>query len=66
MDGSYSAPSLLTLYLAGVVFIVIILVLVSFILNSRRSARLENTIDELQERLQVSEIALEEDRKSVV
>ena len=65
MDGSYSAPSLLTLYLAGVVFIVIILVLVSFILNSRRSARLENTIDELQERLQVSEIALEDAKRSL-
>ena len=65
MDGSYSAPSLLTLYLAGVVFIVIILVLVSFILNSRRSARLENTIDDLQERLQVSEIALEDAKRSL-
>ncbi len=65
MDVYTSAPSLLTYYLAAIVFIVLILVLVSFVLSSRRSSRVENSIDDIQERLQASEVALEDAKRSL-
>lgn len=65
MDISNSSLGLLPYYFMGGLVVVLLLLLVSFILNNRRTSRIEALMEDLQERLVQSEIALADADKSL-
>ncbi len=60
-----SALDLRLIYFIGGIVAVLILLLVSFVLNARRAARLENTLDELQSQLTRANEQLDDTAKSL-
>lgn len=65
MDITNGNLGLLPFYFMGGLVVVLFLLLVSFILNNKRASRIEAIMDELQERLVQSEVALADAGKSL-
>lgn len=65
MDMTSSGMSLLSIYLVGGLIVVLLLLLAAFILNNRRASRIEGAMEEMQERLVQSEVALKDAEQSL-
>ena len=65
MDITSNELGLLPYYIVGAFVVVLFLLLVAFILNNKRAARIEAVLDEMQERMVQSDIALADVDKSL-